>query len=144
MNSAGHPRGGVYRGLQNHWARPRWLARGLSVFEPGGRILIHEAWQFTGKKRRQESLKWLCELTVSCETLTKTLPSCSGDLQNSRLPTPRLIRAEQIGNGLEVGCGGNDRADIQVAVGPAVQPVTDSRGERVIDCGMTQGTLNSD
>jgi hypothetical protein len=48
-----------------------------------------------------------------------------------------LIRAEQISNRLQVGCGGNDRTDIQVAVGPAVQPVTDSGSERVINREMT-------
>jgi hypothetical protein len=53
------------------------------------------------------------------------------------------VGAEEAGDRPQVGRQGDDRADIQVAGGVAVQPVTDARRERIVDGGVAQGALDA-
>ena len=55
-----------------------------------------------------------------------------------------LADTEQTGNRAEVRSKRHDSANIEIAVGPAIQPVPDASRERVIDRRMAQGTLDAD
>src|SRR6185503_12086449 len=48
----------------------------------------------------------------------------------------RLVDAEKIGEGLEVWSERQDEADVEVAIGPAVQALADAGRERVIHLRM--------
>ena len=50
----------------------------------------------------------------------------------------RLVDTEEGGYDPEIGSERDDGADIQIAIGPAIQPAADSGGERVIDRGVAQ------
>ncbi len=53
------------------------------------------------------------------------------------------IDAEEIGEWLEVRCQRHDRADVEIAVGPVVEPLTNARRERVVDGRMTKRALDA-
>jgi hypothetical protein len=55
-----------------------------------------------------------------------------------------LVDPEKVGERLEVGGERDDGADVQVAVGPAVQALADTRGERVIDVRVAERALDAD
>src|SRR5437667_7854339 len=56
----------------------------------------------------------------------------------------REIDAKEIGERFEVWRERHDRADVQVAVRPAVEAPTDAGGEGVVDGRMTEGALDAD
>src|SRR5215468_5137351 len=56
----------------------------------------------------------------------------------------RLVDLERVDERAQVRRRGNDGADVQIAVGPAVQAVTDAGREGVIDRRMTQRALDAD
>jgi hypothetical protein len=53
------------------------------------------------------------------------------------------VDAEQVGERLEVRRKRHDRADVQIAVGPAVEPLTDAGRERVVDGRVTKRALDA-
>ena len=53
-------------------------------------------------------------------------------------------QTEQIDEGLQVGRERDDRADVQVAVRPAVEACADARGERVVDGRVAERALDAD
>ncbi len=55
-----------------------------------------------------------------------------------------LVHPEERGDGRQVGREPDDRADVQVAVRPAIQPVTDARRERVVHRRMAEGALDAE
>ncbi len=55
----------------------------------------------------------------------------------------RHIHTKQVREGNQVGSQGHDGAHVQVAVGPAVQPLADSRSKRVVHGGMTESALKT-
>ena len=56
----------------------------------------------------------------------------------------RLIRLQQHCHGAQVGSEGNDRPDVQVAVRPAIETVTDTGRQRVSHRRVAQSALNAD
>src|ERR1051326_305404 len=54
-----------------------------------------------------------------------------------------LIDAQQIGNRLKVGRETDNRADVQVAIWPAIETMPNARRKCVIDRGMAQRALNA-
>src|SRR5262245_30698432 len=54
-----------------------------------------------------------------------------------------FVHAEQIGDGFEVGSKGDDATDVQVAVRPTVQAVSNTRRKGIVDRGVAQRTLNA-
>src|SRR5216684_4476609 len=55
----------------------------------------------------------------------------------------RHIHTKQVREGNQVGSQGHDGTHVQVAVGPAVQPLADSRSKRVVHGGMTESALKT-
>ena len=55
----------------------------------------------------------------------------------------RFINPEQIRKRLEVWSKGSDYTDIQVSIGPAIQPIADAWRKGVIDSRMADGALNA-
>ena len=53
------------------------------------------------------------------------------------------IDTEEVGERLKVRCQRYDRADVQIAVGPTVEPLTDTRRERVVDGRVTKRALDA-
>src|SRR5579864_875626 len=56
----------------------------------------------------------------------------------------RLIDAEQIGEGLQIWSESDNRANVQIAICPAIEAVSDAGREGIVDGGMAQGALNAD
>ena len=56
----------------------------------------------------------------------------------------RLVDLEQIGDRLLVRRQPDDRADIEIAIRPAVAPAADAWGKRVVDGRMTDGARDPD
>src|SRR5438046_650311 len=56
----------------------------------------------------------------------------------------RGVYAEQVRKRLEGRRQRDDRSDVEVAVGPAVEPMPDARRERVVHCGVTGRACNAD
>src|SRR6187455_3713153 len=54
------------------------------------------------------------------------------------------IGAEEIGDRLEPWCERNDGADIEIAIGPAIKPMTDAGSKRIVHGGMAQRALDAD
>ena len=54
-----------------------------------------------------------------------------------------ILEVQQAGERAQVRRQRDDRADVEVAVGPAVPPATDPRGQRVVHGGVTKGALDS-
>jgi hypothetical protein len=54
------------------------------------------------------------------------------------------VHAQQVAERLEIRGNRHDRAHVQVAVAPTVEPLADAGRERVIDGGMTQRALDAD
>ena len=57
---------------------------------------------------------------------------------------PCDIHAEQRREDLQARRERRDRADVQIAIGPTVQPAADAGRKRIIDDGVTQRALNAD
>src|SRR5438445_12509596 len=55
-----------------------------------------------------------------------------------------LVHAEQVRDRLQVRRQRNDRADVEIAVGPAIAPLTDAFGEAVIDGGVAERAGDAD
>ena len=55
-----------------------------------------------------------------------------------------LIGLQKIGDGLKIGRKRDDRADIQVAIGPSVEPASDAECHGVINGRMTEGAVDAD
>ena len=58
-------------------------------------------------------------------------------------PDGGLVDAEKIGERLEVRRERDDDADVQVAVGPAIEPLADARRERIVHVRMTERALGT-
>jgi hypothetical protein len=56
----------------------------------------------------------------------------------------RLVDAEQIGEGLEVWSERQDEADVEVAIGPAVQPLADAGRKGIVDLRVAQRALRAE
>src|SRR5690242_11180307 len=55
-------------------------------------------------------------------------------------PHSRDIDTEKVGDRLQVGGESHNRANVQIAIGPAVQTVANAGSERVINGGVTKST----
>src|SRR5882724_3410128 len=55
----------------------------------------------------------------------------------------RDVNPQEVGERLEVGRKRHDRADVEIAVSPAVKSLADSRSERAVDGRVAQGTLDA-
>src|SRR5581483_5521703 len=55
-----------------------------------------------------------------------------------------LVDLEKIGEGLEVWSERDDEADVEIAIGPAVQALADARCEGVVHLRMAKGALGSE
>ena len=55
-----------------------------------------------------------------------------------------LRHAKERGDCAEVGSGGNDFTDVEVAVGPAIEPPADTGDEEIVDRGMAERALDTD
>ena len=53
------------------------------------------------------------------------------------------IDAKEVGEWLEVRCQRHDRADVKIAVGPTIEPLANSRRERVVDGRMAKRALDA-
>ena len=56
----------------------------------------------------------------------------------------RLIGLQQIGDDAQIRRERDDRADVQIAIGPAVEPAADARRDGVVDGRMAQRALDAD
>src|SRR3569833_411993 len=68
----------------------------------------------------------------------------SGTPSGQHLAHAVLVYPEKTCDGAQVGSETDNCADIEIAVGPAIQPVSDARRERVVHTGMTQSALYAD
>jgi hypothetical protein len=55
-----------------------------------------------------------------------------------------VVDAQECRHGAQVGSECDDRADVEVPVGPPVEPAADAGGQRVIHRRMTEGALDAD
>src|SRR6185295_12246774 len=56
----------------------------------------------------------------------------------------RLVDAEKIGEGLEVWSEREDDADVEVAIGPAIQALADARRKGIVDLRVAQRALRAE
>src|SRR5262249_35786460 len=55
----------------------------------------------------------------------------------------RIIYAQQVGKWPQIGQERDDGADIQIAGGPAIQPMADPGRHGIVDCGVANSALNA-
>src|SRR6266508_4572094 len=58
-------------------------------------------------------------------------------------PDGRHIDSQEISHRLEVGSERHNRSDIEITVGPAVQPAADAHGQRVVHSRVAEGTTDT-
>src|SRR6266508_3896387 len=78
-----------------------------------------------------------------CPACSACCPSHSSRRAGENLLHGFDVDAEEIGERLEVRRERHDRADVQIAVGPAVQPLADAWRERVVDGRVTKRALDA-
>jgi hypothetical protein len=59
-------------------------------------------------------------------------------------PHGRVVDAEQLGDDAQVRGERDDRADVEVAVRPSVEPAADAGRQRIVDRRMAEGALDAD
>ena len=62
----------------------------------------------------------------------------------SALDVRFLIDPQEACHRTEIRSERSNRADIEIPIGPTIKPAANTGREGIVNCGMTQGTLNTD
>jgi integrase len=128
---------------RTRWLRPEEEVRLLRACEPQPHLRDLVVFLLDSGARLGEA----CRLTWDRVQLPKrgrgVVHLFSTKTQKTRA-VPLTRRADGLLRRLEGRCQCDDGPDVQVAVGPAVQPAADPLHERVVHCGMADGAGNAD
>ena len=70
--------------------------------------------------------------------------NCPGPQRRQHRLHGRLVHLQQVGERRQVGRQRDDRADVEIAVRPAVQPLADAGRERIVDRRVAERALDAD
>src|SRR5688572_25570288 len=94
------------------------------------------------ERRRQQYRSALAVRPEGLAVLVELRVVFSGPPAQKNLFELWFRQAEQIRVRLEIRRKRGDRADVEIAIGPAVEPPSDARTQRVVHGGMTERALN--
>src|SRR5579864_284995 len=94
------------------------------------------------KCRRDQSASSLAVGAESLSVLVQLRVKTAGAPARKNFLESRYIDTKQICERFWIGRQGDDGADIQVAVGPSIQPMSDPRSKRIVYARMAEGALN--
>jgi hypothetical protein len=106
---------------------------------PGAEVHAGEA-----ERRRNERARLLSVRAEGLAILVEDRVVAARSPAREHLLHGGLVDPEEVGERLEIGGERDDGADVQVAVGPAVQALADAGGERVVDVRVAERALDAE